>query len=156
MKNIAFAIGIFGLLITSCQVSEEPEFIRIGESKVVKLNKDAVIISSNAHFYNPNDIGCDIVATNINVDVNGIPVGDVKQNGSIALEANQNFSIPLSINFPPSTFIKDRLGLINIALGSIQNKMIEVQYAGTVTLSKLGVEFDIEVEGEEEIPFRRQ
>jgi len=48
------------------------------------------------------------------------------------------------------------LGLISIALGSITNKMIEVQYSGTVTLSKLGIEFDIEVEGEEEIPFKKQ
>ena len=156
MKIITLSFLILGLSISSCQVSEEPDFMRIGESKIVKLNKDVVIISSNAHFYNPNDIGCDIVATNIDVAVNGTPVGDVKQTGSIALEANQNFLIPLSINFPPSTFFKDRLGLINIALGSIQDKMIEVQYSGTVTLSKLGVEFEIEVEGKEDVAFRKQ
>ena len=145
-----------GLSIVSCQVSKEPEFIRIGESRIVTLNKDAVKISSNAHFFNPNDIGCEIVATNIDVDINGISVGDVQQTGVIELEANQNFAIPLSINFPPSAFIKDKLGLISIALGSITNKMIEVQYSGTVTLSKLGIEFDVEVEGEEEIPFKKQ
>lgn len=155
MKLNVFYYAVFGFVISSCQITEEPEFLSIGESKIISLNKDIVEISSYAHFFNPNDIGCDIIATNIEVDINGIDVGDVNQAGAIELEANQNFAVPLSIKFPPSAFIKDKLGLLNIALGTITNKMIEVQYEGTVTLSKLGAEFEIEVEGEEEIPFKK-
>ena len=144
---------IIGLLviisITNCTVTSEPDFLKLDEYKITGLNKKVINLGTNAYFHNPNDIGCEVVSTDINVLINGLEVSKVSQVKSISLEAGNDFFIPLLTSVPLEKISKDRKGILGGMLTTLLNKNLKVKYQGVVTLKKLGIEFDIDIEGEE-------
>jgi len=142
------------LSLISCKITNEPEFKSIDNYKILKITNQEVKIGSDANFHNPNDVGCKVVTTNITVFVNDIEVGKVNQNKSIDLEANNDFKIPLVVQFPFSKISKDQKGLLNGLINVLISKDIKVKYKGFVTLKKAGISFDIDIEGEEKIKLK--
>lgn len=147
MKKISYFLLI--LLAASCTFTSEPDFLKLDEYKIITLNKNEVKLGTKAFFHNPNDVGCEVVSTDIEVFVNDLAVSKVKQTNSIVLESDNEFYIPLTVSVPTSEIIKDQKGILNGLLSGLTNKNILIQYQGVVTLKKAGIEFDIDIEGEE-------
>lgn len=147
MKKILYLF--FCISLIGCTISQEPDFIKIDDFKIITLNKKEIKLGANAFFKNPNDVGCEIVTTDIDVFVNELSVSKVNQSKSISLESDNKFQIPLTVSIPTNKIIKDKAGLFNGLLTTLFNKNISIKYEGIVTLKKAGIEFDIDIIGEE-------
>lgn len=130
----------------SCTVSEAPEFIDIDGYQVKKVNLSQVVVNADINFHNPNDVGCELVTTDIDVLANGVNVGKVTQLNAISIDDNSTFHIPTSISFSPKDVFGDTGGILNGALNALLSKEVKLEYKGSVTLSKAGIEFDIDVD----------
>ncbi len=147
MKKLLFLFLI--ITITSCTLTQEPEFIKLDNYKIITFNKNEVKLGTSAYFINPNDVGVELVSTDIDVFVNELNVSKVNQVNSINLTSGNEFTIPLSVNIPTNKIVKDKGGIFNGVLTTLFNKNIKVEYKGIVTLKKAGIKFDIDIEGEE-------
>ena len=135
--------------IASCTLTQEPDFIKLDDYKIITLNKNEIKLSANSYFLNPNDVGCEVAKTDIEVLVNGLSVSKVNQPNSITLLAGKKFTVPLIVSVPTSTIIKDKKGIIGGVINGLFNKNIKITYKGIVTLKKAGLKYNVDVEGEE-------
>lgn len=154
MKNILPFVLIL-IILQACTVSEAPEFQEINNFKVSFLSIDQIQVTADTKFHNPNDIGCELVKTDIDVITNGINVGKVSQTEIISIDNNSDFIIPTSISFSPKDVFKKDGGILNGALNAFTSKEIEIQYIGSVTLRKAGVPFEIEVDETQKVPLKK-
>lgn len=146
-KLLSFFTAI--ILLSNCTVSSEPDFVKMDDYKILKLNRQEVHLGTNAYFFNPNDVGCEVVKTEVKVLVNGLHVSDVNQTKVIELDANNEFYIPMKVSIPLEKISKDKNGILGGLAATLIQKNISVEYDGFVTLRKAGIEFDIEIVGKE-------
>lgn len=137
------------IVLVNCTLTQEPDFIKLDNYKIISANKKEIKLGTNAYFHNPNDVGCEIVSTDIDVLINGLFVGKVNQANLIHLSAGNKFDLPLLVSIPSEKIIKDKSGIFSGVLTALMSKNLTVSYEGFVTLKKAGVEFDIDIEGEE-------
>lgn len=147
MKKIIYLLLI--IAFTSCTLTQEPDFLKLDNHKIITFNKKEVKLSTHAHFHNPNDVGCEVVSTDIEVFVNELSVSKVSQANSINLESGNDFFIPMTVSIPTNKIAKDKSGIFNGLITTLFNKNIKIKYEGIITLKKAGIEFDIDIEGEE-------
>ncbi len=143
------------LLVVSCTVSSEPEFIKIENIVPKKVSLLGVNIVSDAIFYNPNDIGCELVATDITVLINSNEVGKAKQTKNIEVLSKGEFIIPLEVSFLPMKLIEDSEAILTSSLPNLLNQKVTVTYSGKVSLKKAGVTFDIPIDKTDEILLKK-
>ncbi|NNC86645.1 MAG: LEA type 2 family protein [Bacteroidia bacterium] len=155
MKKFILPI-LFISFLSACTEPKEPEFKSVNNVKVVEFTDKVVVIDANAVFHNPNPYSVTLQKSDIDVFVNEINVGKAKQIKSSDIAANSEFTMPMQISFPPSKILNDTQGLINIALGALGGKKIDLQYKGSVTLSVLEIPFTVPVDYEDEIKFKKK
>lgn len=154
MKKIVALFTVF-VIITSCTVSSEPEFVKMDNIFPKKVSLLKVELTSDAVFFNPNDVGCELVATDITVLVNGNEVGKAKQAKNVDISSKGEFTIPLEVSFSPMKIIENKDDLLNSSLPNLLDQKVEVAYKGTVTLKKAGISFDIPVDKTDEIQLKK-
>ena len=137
------------LLISSCTLTSEPDFIKLDDYKIVHLNKKKLELNANAYFYNPNDVGCEVIKTEVKLLVNGLEVSEVNQSKTIELEADNEFYIPMNVSIPLEKISKNKSGIFGGLLSTILSQNLVIKYEGFVRLKKAGIEFDIDIIGEE-------
>ena len=138
-------------LLFSCTLTQEPDFVKMDNYQILTINKNDVKLQANAYFKNPNDVGCEVVDTEIKVFVNDLYISDVKQANLIELEAKNEFFVPLKVSIPLNKISKDKSGMLGGMLSVLTNKNVKIKYEGFVTIRKAGIPYDIEVLGEEVI-----
>ena len=126
MKKLIYFL-ILIIAISSCTLTQEPDFINLDEFKIISLNKNEIKLSASAHFKNPNDVGCEVVSTDINVFANELLVSTVNQTKSISLESDNKFYIPLAVSIPTKKIIKDKSGFFNGLLTTLFNKNFSIK-----------------------------
>lgn len=135
----------------SCSVSKSPEWVRMDSLKAESFSFAQITLVSDAVFYNPNDIGCTLVDSDIKVFVNGVEVGTAKQNKEVKAVSKGEFIVPLTVNFSPKKLIKSNADLLNGTLSKILKEGVEVNYIGTFSLKKSGIPFTIPIEYEDNL-----
>ena len=91
-------IALFILItLSSCTLTQEPDFVKLDDYKIITLNKNEIKLSADSYFLNPNDVGCEVVKTDIELLVNGLYVSKVNQPNSISLSAGKEFTVPLIV-----------------------------------------------------------
>ena len=150
LKQITL-LSFISLLLFSCTVTQEPEFIGVENIQILSIKNGNFKIGGNVMFLNPNDVGCTVLKTDIKAFVNGIKIGKVAQKKMLSLEANKKFKLPILFSFTPQDIIKDKKGIFDGVLNTLLNQSVDILLKGIVTLSKLGIPFDIDVESEEKI-----
>lgn len=148
MKKILHLLASL-IFLSSCTLTSEPDFIKLDDYKIVKLNKKKLELGTRAYFFNPNDVGCEVVSTKVKLLVNGLHVSDVNQSKIIELDADNEFYIPMNVSVPLEKISKDKSGILGGLLSTLIDKNLTITYEGFVRLRKAGIEFDIEIVGEE-------
>ena len=145
------ANDLTGSLIVKTSNNFEISIDNASFSNQVTINKNDVKLQANAYFKNPNDVGCEVVDTEIKVFVNDLYISDVKQANLIELKAKNEFFVPLKVSIPLNKISKDKSGMLGGMLSVLTNKNVSIKYEGFVTIRKAGISYDIEVIGEEVI-----
>ena len=148
MKKLSL-LAFSCLTLLHCTVSSEPDFLKLDDYKIITLNKKEIKLGTNAYFFNPNDVGCEVVKTEVKLLVNGLYVSTINQSNIISLDADIEFIMPMKVTVPIEKISKDKGGILGGLLSTLLNQNISIKYDGIVRLRKAGIEFDIEIIKEE-------
>ena len=150
MKKI---IILSTILITffSCSVKEKPEFLRVDNIKVLESTSKYLVLTADAFFLNPNDIGGDLKSDGIKVFVNDNEMATVSSE-SFKVPANKEFSIPLKASIPADSIFSNKN--IGGLIGSLISKNLKVQYKGDIKYKALGFTYTYEVDKTENVKIK--
>ena len=151
MKKILL-LTVFAIF-ASCSVSKSPKWVRMDSLKAESFSFKQIILVSDAVFFNPNDIGCTLVDSDIKVFVNGAEVGTAKQNKEVKAVSKGEFIVPLTVNFSPKKLISSNADLLNGTLSKILSGEVDVQYKGTFSLKKAGIPFTVPIDHSDKLKF---
>lgn len=154
MRKISSLLVVLFVAI-SCKVSDEPEFVKMENIFPTKVSVLNVEIVSDAIFNNPNDVGCELVSTDITVLVNGNEMGKASQAKNVEISSKGEFTIPLKVSFSPTKLLENKDDILSSSLPNLLSQKIEISYKGTITLKKAGVSFDVPVDKTDEISLKK-
>ncbi len=146
-----FFILLFGII--SCSSYKEPEFKKVENFKLKKLNRDLVSLSADLIYFNANPIGVNLSSVDIDVSVDGISIGKVNQLKEIEITGNNDFTIPVAIQFPLNEIVKKE-GLLKSALSVLLEEKATVHYKGYLYFDIAGVKISKSIDLEEEVPLK--
>jgi len=150
MKKIIILSTII-ITFLSCSVNEKPEFLKVENIKIVESNADSIILSADAFFNNPNDIGGELKSDGIKVFVNDVEMTTLSSK-SFKVPAKREFSIPLQASIPTNRiFNSNNIGSV---LNSLLSKKIKVQYIGDIKYKVLGFSHSYAVDMTEDIKIK--
>jgi len=152
VKNFFYLLFIF--CVVSCSNNVAPTFKKADNIVIKEMTYQKVTLESDLNFYNPNRIGGQVKAFDIEVVVNDINVGKAVQKDETKILAKQDFIIPTTISFPPKKILGSE-GLMKSALQLFANEKANVHYSGIMTITVAGIDFDLPVDFQEEIPLKR-
>ena len=150
MKKIIILSTILITLI-SCSVKEKPEFLRVDNIKVLESTSKYLVLTADAFFLNPNDIGGDLKSDGIKVFVNDNEMATVSSE-SFKVPANKEFSIPLKASIPADSIFSNKN--IGGLIGSLFSKNLKVQYKGDIKYKALGFTYTYEVDKTENVKIK--
>ncbi len=149
MKPLIILSTIF--LIFGCNINKKPEFIGIENIKILESTSKFIILSADALFINPNDIGGEIQTDDIKVFVNNNEISSVSTK-LFSIPAKKEFSIPLIANIPTDSLFSNKN--IGGLLGSLFNKTVKVQYKGDIKYKVLGFSYTYVVDKNETLKIK--
>lgn len=142
MLIMAFAI--------SCKnVDQAPEFRRVGNVKVTKVDGKEALLNGDAFFYNPNRASIFLRRVDVDVFLEEKRIGAINQSLKMKVEGESEFKVPLD-----ATFNVSDIGLLNGIMSLLGGKKMTVRYTGKVKLRIYGVPVTVPVDYEDEIKLR--
>ncbi len=150
MKRLLILLTI-ACTFFNCKVNEKPLFVNVENIIVKESTSKMLVLSADALFMNPNDIGGELKTDAIKIYVNDNEVGYVST-ASFKVPAKKEFTIPLTATIPVDSLIigKNIGGLI----GSLFSQKIKVQYKGDIVYKTLGFSYSYDVDETEEIKIK--
>ena len=103
MRNIIISSTMLFAFL-SCSVSKKPEFLYVENIKVQESTSKHIILTADAFFTNPNDIGGELKTDGIKVFVNDNEMATVSTE-SFKVPAKKEFSIPLKATVPTDSIL---------------------------------------------------
>lgn len=150
MRSLRFWPFLLIILIYSCSAPREPIFKSMKNVTASMLSAQEVMVRGIAVYENPNAVGGDLTAMNVNVWVDDIDVGKMDQNLNVAVPANSSFEVPVEFRFDPAKIFKGK-GLFGSVISILEKKSVDVKYRGSVTMEMMNVSFDVPVDFEESV-----
>lgn len=150
IKNVIILSTILFTFL-SCSVKEKPLFLRVDNIKVLESNSEYLVLTADAFFMNPNDIGGELKSDGIKVLVNDNEMATVSTE-SFKVPAKKEFSIPLKASIPTDSIISNKN--IGGLIGSLFSKKIKVQYLGTVKYKALGFSYKYLIDKTEDVKIK--
>ena len=136
------------LTLVNCSVKEKPIFLRVENIKVLESTSTHLMLSADAFFLNPNDIGGELRSDGIKVFVNDNEMAHVSSE-SFQVPAKKEFSIPLKASIPIDSLFSDKnLGGL---IGSLFSKNLKVQYKGDIKYKALGITYTYDIDETESV-----
>jgi hypothetical protein len=122
----------------SCSVNKEPIFIKVDDIKIISYDADTVKLKAIAFFENPNVVGGEISADDLDIFVNNIAVAQVFLE-NFKVPAKNEFSIPLTANISTKTLLNtNKNGLLGGLINSLITKKVNVRIKGNLTYVVFG------------------
>ena len=157
MKHFLFLLLTI-TIFSSCNTDAiEPKFQKIENISVSDLTANKVQINADAVIYNPNPISVFLNNVELDVFANDLKVSHISQTKQTEIAKKDNFNIPLSVSFNPTTLFKDNLmGLLESALGAYQQEKVELKFIGYAQFEVKGIKFTVPIEYEDEILLKEE
>lgn len=147
MKYLMFTVGIV-LCFSACKKPQSPIFKEIKNLKVGKIKGGQVMLTADAHFFNPNQMKGKLTGTDLDIALKGNKVGVVNQTELVKIPANADFIIPLEASLSTNFLSKDWLGGV---FSMLQNSTIPLNIKGDLNIKILEIPLTIPVDHVEEI-----
>lgn len=147
---------ILCIFVASCSAPQEPVFKRMTNFNIENFSSQEIVISADAIYFNQNSIGATLVSTDLDVQVNEKKVGEIHQPLSIKVEPKEEFSVPVKIVFPPTQLANGTLDFITAAAKIFEEKEMQMNYVGSLTVNIGGVPIKVPVDYSEVIPLFKQ
>jgi LEA14-like dessication related protein len=134
MKDLKLlcALIVIGTVFTSCGKVEAPEFRKLNNFKVKKIDLQKADLGFSVTYYNPNKFGVSVKEAEIDVFIDSIYLGKFVQEHEVDVVKKAEFSLPLK----GSVSIAKALQL---NLTDLSNRQVLLQANGAVKVGKAGV-----------------
>jgi LEA14-like dessication related protein len=149
--KIKLVYVLFFVFLFSCSGPKDPEFKRVENIKHVQKGKLEYTLTADIIMSNPNPISAKLMKTDLDIFVNDVKVGKVKQRLYTEVSANSEFTIPVKCEFSAAEILKNQNNSIGSLLNVLLDKKVDLQYVGSVKLKVAGLEFDVPVDYKQEI-----
>jgi LEA14-like dessication related protein len=87
---------LFLSVLGSCKKVQDPEFRRIEGFKIKSLGLQQTDIGFSVVYHNPNNFGVSVKEAEAEVFIDSVSMGIFRQDSSVSVQRNAEFSIPLS------------------------------------------------------------
>ncbi|MEM9857269.1 MAG: LEA type 2 family protein [Bacteroidota bacterium] len=144
-KTIWFLVVL--IAIGSCKnASQSPEFRKVDNVRVAKVDGKEALLNGDAFFYNPNKASLFLKRVDIDVFLEDKRIGAINQALKMKVKGESEFKIPVD-----ATFNVSDIGLLNGLMSLLGGKKMKVRYVGKVKLRVYGVPVAVPVDYEDEI-----
>jgi hypothetical protein len=150
MKKLIILSTLLIALI-SCSVKEKPEFLRVENIKVLESTSQYIVLTADAFFNNPNDIGGKLQSDGIKVFVNNQEMATISSE-EFKVPAKKEFSIPLKANIPTDSILSSKG--INGLINSLFSKKMKVQYIGDIKYKTFGFSYTYTIDKTENVKIK--
>lgn len=149
-----YAFFVCLIFLAACSKPEAPSFLRMEKVEVEDIRNNQVYVVAEAVFNNPNPVSGSLVDIDLNVVVNEVDMGKVRQDTAAVIPANSEFIVPVKINFPIKKAFSNKKGLLKGVLSALIDKKADVHYEGKITLNFMKVNFDVPVDHDVELQLK--
>ncbi len=125
-------VTVLGLFFSSCGKVEAPEFRKLNNFKVKKIDLQKADLGFSVTYYNPNRFGVSVKEAAIDVFVDSVYLGKFIQEQEVDVVKRAEFSLPLK----GSVSIAKALQL---NLNDLTNRQVLVKANGEVKVGKAGI-----------------
>ncbi|WP_411894812.1 hypothetical protein [Winogradskyella sp. A2] len=133
-KRILLFLSFFTLLF-NCSITEKPQFIGLNNIKVIDANADAITLSTDAMFKNPNDVGGKLKTDGLRVYINETEVATIVSE-EFDVPSKNDFTIPLIVSVATDSLVdKNSLGGL---ISSLISQQLKVRYNGEIDYKVFG------------------
>lgn len=129
------------------QAVELVKLERLKIDQVIPFPKFKLMASANAVLNNPNPLGAEISAIELDIYVEDKHTTKIQEQLSIEMPASATFKLPLTFEIPlgKSGFFKDAKDLLT---GAWKNQSLRIKTTGIIYINVLSLDFEIPVEEE--------
>lgn len=99
-KLFTAALLLNSMLFVSCKDVKDPEFRRVDNFGVKKVNLEEATIGFEVTYYNPNNFGVNVKEAEADVYIDSLYVGKFAQDQTVDVNRSAEFSIPFSGKVP--------------------------------------------------------
>jgi LEA14-like dessication related protein len=123
---------VFGLFLTSCGKVEAPEFRKLNNFKVKKIDLQKADLGFSVTYYNPNKFGVSVKEAEIDVFVDSIYLGKFIQEQEVDVVKKAEFTLPLKGSV---SIVK----ALQLNLNDLTNRQVVLKANGEVKVGKAGI-----------------
>ena len=127
MKFIKVSVLLCFLALLSCSAPERPEFKEMKNVTARFASPSEMILSGISVYYNPNVVGGNLTAMDVNVWIDDIDVGKLDQELSVTVPGMDDFEVPFEMTFNPEKVFEQK-GI----LGSILSVLEKKEHSGKI------------------------
>ena len=134
-----YKLSLFYLTILfavfSCKKLEAPVYESVDNVEIIDRSGNAVTISANVNFHNPNNHKITLKHADIDILLNDKP---------ITIEKKENFTVPVQISFSMADL---NTNVISSAINAFLGKKQVLSYKGNIKIKASGIRINIPVNG---------
>jgi len=150
MRKFVILLTIL-VLFVGCSVKEKPEFLGVENIKILDATSQNVVVSGDAKFKNPNDIGGKLRTENILVFINDVEMATLVSQ-EFEVPAKDLFTIPLMVEIPTDSIFSDKS--IGGLIGSLFSETLKVQYQGDIKYKVFGFTYTYSINKTENVKIK--
>jgi hypothetical protein len=153
MRKIVLILGVLAVAI-SCNVTKQPDFIRISKVDVVSADLNTVVLKAEAVFKNNNDVGGKLKTDNIDVFIDDNLIAKVSSE-EFKVPSKKEFTIPLLVNFDTSKLLEsENNGLLGVLVKQFLNKEVKVRFKGELIYKVAGFKSSYPIDHTENVQIK--
>lgn len=136
MKSLFTFCALLFLLLTSCKITEKPEFLTVEKIEIQNVSTKEVTFKANALFKNKNSIGGQIITDSIQVFADQIWIGNIKA-VPFNIPAKDTFVVPLQGHFSTLKLLnKKSEDLLSNVINIFKKQKMEISLKGNLVFKK--------------------
>jgi len=147
MKYIFFLTSAL-FIFTACNKPQAPVFKEIKNLKIGKIQGGTLMLTADAHYYNPNGMKGKLTGTDLEIAIKENKVGVINQAELVKIPANADFIIPLEARLSADFLSKNLFGGV---LSMLQEGKVPLYIKGEITVKIVEIPIKIPVDHTEEI-----
>ncbi len=124
------------LLLAGCHKPEAPEFYGLQQLQIGKGAGQQTLLAANVKFYNPNPFSLQLRRAEMDISINGKPVGHSQLDSTILIPKRDTFFVPVSLQL-------DLHSVFSNALQMLLDKQVKIAFDGRVKLKRDGIPFSV-------------
>ena len=148
IKRVLSGTGVCALLLffTACHKPEAPEYYGFQNLSIGKGAGQETLLAANVKFYNPNPFSLQLKRAEMNISINGKPVGHSILDSTIFIPKRDTFFVPVALQL-------DLHSVFSNALQMLLDKQVKIAFDGRVKLKRDGIAFNVpfHYEGDQDI-----